>query len=333
MIPHHIYYQLAIVGLLWLCVMLHYIWPSRGAVAPQPLVEPVPPQCKRKRSNEPTPFVGLTQRPHCTLCAYDANHPELSPPRRPDPMAPTNRRPCAIDTSRHFCPHAGCDYQGWLGLGNLRANGHPSGGLWRQLYCRSCHGYFLETHGTLFHGKRLSVELLVRVLACLAEGLGIRATARVFEVDPTTVLHWLVEAAEQLQAFTRYWLCDLHVHQLQLDELYAVIRDLKNGEMSEDDALKRLEHARHWVWTAIDPVSKLLVAIAVGPRTLEMAQRVVHQVVVVLAPECVPAWFSDGFKGYLPAILSHFGLWVHPERRQDKGPWPKPRWLPQPGLL
>jgi hypothetical protein len=35
----------------------------------------------------------------------------------------------------------------------------------------------LETHGTLFHGKRLSVELIVRVLACLAEGLGIRATA------------------------------------------------------------------------------------------------------------------------------------------------------------
>ena len=83
----------------------------------------------------------------------------------------------------HFCPHDGCDYRGWLGLGNLRANGHPSGGPWRQLYCRSCRGYFLETHGTMFHGKRLSVERIVRVLACLAEGLGIRATARVFEVD------------------------------------------------------------------------------------------------------------------------------------------------------
>ena len=32
MIPHHVYYQLAIVGLLWLCVMLHYVWSSRGAV-------------------------------------------------------------------------------------------------------------------------------------------------------------------------------------------------------------------------------------------------------------------------------------------------------------
>jgi hypothetical protein len=44
-----------------------------------------------------------------------------------------------------------------------------------------------------------------------------------------------------------------------------------------------------------------------GPRTLAMAQRVVHQVVGVLAPGCVPAWFRDGFKGYLPALLSHYG--------------------------
>jgi hypothetical protein len=52
----------------------------------------------------------------------------------------------------------------------------------------------------------------------LAEGLGIRATARVFEVAPNTVLHWLVEAAEQLRAFSASFLCDLHLEQLQLDE-------------------------------------------------------------------------------------------------------------------
>ena len=147
------------------------------------------------------------------------------------------------------------------------------------------------------------------------------------------MLHWLVEAAEQLQAFTSYFLCDVHVKQRQLDELSAVIRDLKAGKMSEDDAIERLEGARPWVWTAMEPVSKLLLVIEVGPRTLEMAQRVVHQVVGVLAPGCVPAWFSDGFKGYLPAILGHCGVWVHPERRQGKGPMPKPRWMPPPGLL
>ena len=186
MIPLHVYYQLAVVGLLCLCVMLHAIWSSRGAVSPQPLAEPVPPQGKRKRSSDPTPFEGLTQRPPCAACAHAANHPQAPPPRRPDPMPPTHRRPREVDTSRHFCPHADCDYRGWLGLGNLRANGHPSGGPWRQLYCRSCEGYFLETHGTLLHGKRVAVEIIVRVLACLAEGLGIRATARVFGVDPNT---------------------------------------------------------------------------------------------------------------------------------------------------
>jgi len=42
------------------------------------------------------------------------------------------------------------------------------------------------------HGKHASVELIVRVIACLAEGVGIRDTARVFEVDPNTVLQLLI---------------------------------------------------------------------------------------------------------------------------------------------
>jgi len=238
-----------------------------------------------------------------------------------------------VDTSRHFCPHAKCDYRGWLELNNLRANGHPNGGPWRQFHCTSCNGYFLETHGTIFHGKQAEVELIVRVLACLAEGLGIRATARVFEVAPNTVLAWLVEAAEQLRAFSAHFLCKVHVNQLQLDELYAVLREVKAGEISEDEAITRLERSPYWVWTAMDPESKLLVVIAVGTRTLEMAQRVVHQVVQVLAPGCVPLFLTDGFREYMTALLAHFGHWMQPERRQDKGPRPKPRWMPLPALL
>jgi IS1 family transposase len=238
-----------------------------------------------------------------------------------------------VDTAMHFCPHTDCDYRGWLGLNNLRANGHPSGGPWRQFHCTSCDGYFPEHHGTIFHGKQAAVELIVRVLACLAEGLGIRATARVFEVDPNTVLHWLVEAAEQLRAFSCYFLCEVHVKQLQLDELYAVLSAVKNGEMREAEAIQRLSRSPHWVWTAIDPVTKLLLAIDVGPRTLAMAQYVVHQVARLLAPDCMPLFLTDGHKDYFTAILAHFGHWVQPERRQATGPAPKPRWMPLPQLL
>jgi len=191
----------------------------------------------------------------------------------------------------------------------------------------------LETHGTLFHGKQAAVELIVRVLACLAEGLGIRATARVFEVDANTVLHWLVEAAEQLRAFSAYFLCDLHVEQLQLDELYAVLRSLQAGEIDDDEAIRRLERSPYWVWTAMEPKSKLFMVVDVGSRTLAMAQRVVHQVAQVLAPDCVPLFLTDGLKDYATAILTHFGHWMQPERRQDKGPLPKPRWVPLPALL
>jgi IS1 family transposase/transposase-like protein len=248
-------------------------------------------------------------------------------------MPPTYRRPRTVDTSRHFCPHTGCRYRGWLGRGNLRANGHPSGGPWRQFHCTACKGYFPEHHGTIFHNKRVAVELIVRVLACLAEGLGIRATARVFEVDPHTVLHWLVEAAEQLQAFSRHFLCNVHVKQLQLDELYAMLRAIKNGALSDDDAIKRLERSPHWVWTAIDPESKLLVVIDVGTRTLAMTQGVVHQVAQMLAPDCAPLFLTDGFRAYMTALLTHYGDWVQLSRRQATGPPPKPRWMPRPGLL
>ena len=85
-------------------------------------------------------------------------------------------------------------------MGNITSNGHPSGGLWRQLHCTNCGGYFQETHGTPLQGKRVAPEKLVWAVGALAEGLGIRAVARVFEVDPNTVLAWLVEVAEHAAA-------------------------------------------------------------------------------------------------------------------------------------
>src|SRR5262249_14902132 len=121
--------------------------------------------------------------------------------------------------------------------------------------------------------------------------------------------------------------------QLQLDEVYAVLRQVQAGEISDDEAMERLDRSPYWVWTAMDSRSKLLVVVDVGTRTLAMAQRVLHQVAQVLAPGCVPLFLTDGFQEYRTAILAHFGHWMHPERRQDKGPRPKPRWMPLPQLL
>jgi IS1 family transposase len=146
-------------------------------------------------------------------------------------------------------------------------------------------------------------------------------------------LQWLVEAADQLRAFSQYFLHDLRVTQVQLDELYALLRALKDGAITEAEAIERLSRSSHWVWTAMAPTSKLLLTIDLGARTLAMTQRVVHQVVQVLAPDCVPLFLTDGFKEYATALLTHYGHWRQRPRRQDKEPHPKPRWLPLPHLL
>src|ERR671923_631256 len=137
MIPYLFYYHIVLVGLLWLCVMLLSLWLSRGnGSQPRPaeseLLKP-----KRKCANEPKPFAGLTQKPPCALCEQEVAHPHTPPPVPPAPMPLTPRRPRTVDTSRHFCPPAGCRYRGWLGWGNLHANGPPNGGPWRQFHCTS----------------------------------------------------------------------------------------------------------------------------------------------------------------------------------------------------
>jgi IS1 family transposase len=331
MVSHLFFYQLVLLGLLWLCVMLHYAWPNEYAGGDQRPSKPLPPP--RMRSSAPKPFPGLTRKPPCAACeqahAYAPQPPGCPPPR----IVPTRGRPRQVDTSQHFCPGPACTYGGWLGLGNITSNGHPSGGLWRQLHCTGCGSYFQETHGTPVHGKRVALDLLVWAVGALAEGLGIRAVARVFEVDPNTVLQWLVEVADHAMAFSRYFLHDVRVTQVQLDELFALLSAVKDGEVSEAEAVQRLSRSPHWVWTAIDPESKLLLALNIGDRTLAMAQRLVHQVVEVLAPGCVPLFLTDGFKEYTTALLTHFGHWVQPERRQATGPAPKPRWMPLPQLL
>src|SRR5262249_5022226 len=84
---------------------------------------------------------------------------------------------------------------------------------------------------------------------------------------------------------------------------------------------------------AMDPESKVLLTMDVGERTLAMAQRVVHQVVQILAPGCVPLFLTDSLRAYMTALLAHYGQWGQLPRRHAQGPAPKPRWIPLPELL
>ena len=107
---------------------------------------------------------------------------------------------------------------------------------------------------------------------------------------------------------------------LQLDALYAVLREVKTGALSEDEAITRLERSPAWVWTAMDSDSKLLLVIDVGTRTLAMAPRVVHRVTQALAPDCVPLFLTDGLKECATALRTMGRCSPHAVRPREQLP-------------
>jgi IS1 family transposase len=160
------------------------------------------------------------------------------------------------------------------------------------------------------------VETIVFGLTLLSEGVSLRKVARILRVDKDTVLRWLVEAAKHSKAVLGYMMHNLHVTQVQLDEMYALLAEVNTAG----------ERRKCWVWVAIDPISKLLLAIEVGDRDLAMAQRLVHGVVAVLAAGQVPMFATDQFAAYNKAILTHFGYWV--EKVSESGRILR-RWMPE----
>ena len=269
-----------IVGVLLLLLLIRSRWLGRSGQATPAVTKP--PRAPRA----PKPLAGLTRTPDCPACEQAAGvQPAASAPHAPPPHLtfPRGRRRY-VDPSSPCCPHAPWAYQGRVGWGNLRANGHPRGRRWRPLGGRRCQRHGWETHGTPGHGKQGEPDKLVWAIAALAEGLGIRAVARVFGGDPNTGLGWLVEAAEHLEAFSRSVWPDVDVEPGPLAELGAVLSAVQDGAVTEAAAIQRLARSPHWVWGAMDPVCKLRLAGDVGERPLALAPRLVPQVTQGLGP-------------------------------------------------
>jgi IS1 family transposase/transposase-like protein len=305
------------------------------------LPEPAVPQKKRAAAGE---FAGVTRLPACAECEAAKKITAVAPGAPPPVIRSTRGRPKTIKPEGQYCPNPKCRYYGWLKRGNLSSNGHPNGGPQRQWACSVCDEYFMESYGTIFYRKRVPAKEISRAITALAEGLGIRAVGRIFEVAPETVLRWLVETEPHLLAFNRYWVRELQIEQVQLDELYGVIRAYQTGALTEAEAITALDHPDPdeamvssappppaqslWLWTAIDPVSKFWLAAVVGDRGAAQAGQIVHQVVGRLKAGVTPLFLTDGNRAYEQPILSHFS-----EQREPGEGQRKPRWFPLPDLL
>jgi transposase InsO family protein len=60
----------------------------------------------------------------------------------------------------------------------------------------------------------------------------------------------------------------------------------------------------------MEATTKVIPVMKLGPRTLEMAMGVVHELCERMPLGCIPIFTSDGLKLYFYALTAHFGHWA-----------------------
>ena len=91
------------------------------------------------------------------------------------------------DFARFCCQNPDCDSYGRRGRDNILVIDHFGKARHRLLYCRACKARFSEFKGTPFFNSRLPHPKVLAVLEHLAEGCGVRQTARLVGVNKDTV--------------------------------------------------------------------------------------------------------------------------------------------------
>src|SRR5262245_45569478 len=114
MVCNPLFHELLLLTLLWQLMFSDWVY-KRGQAPKHP-----PAQQPTRPPKIPTPFAGLTQKPHCEACEHGQPHLDQPPLSPPSVIAPKRGRPRAVDTHTHYCPEKTCPYYGWMGRGNIR---------------------------------------------------------------------------------------------------------------------------------------------------------------------------------------------------------------------
>jgi transposase-like protein/IS1 family transposase len=255
--------------------------------------------------------------PACRLASTASSGGRPAPlPVRPWPEVKSRRgAPKQVNTEGFACPNPQCPYCGITDahVHALVGDGkHGHGERIQTFRCQACHTTFTSRRNTpLYHLKTPSQQIAM-VLSALAEGLDPSAAERVFGYRQTTIITWLSRAGQHAQTLHERSFRNLWLPHLQLDELRT-----------------RLRSSQQVLWLAIDPLTKILPVLELGPRTQHMAHILIHSLRESLAPGCLPLFTSDGLNLYFYALTAHFGQWLAGSCRRRN----VRRWQVEPRLI
>lgn len=122
--------------------------------------------------------------------------------------------------SSQYCDNPSCTCYNKVGIDNIRTNSKSKG----QVYCNRCKNIWVVTKGTMFFGLRTPMDKVIKVLQCLARGMGVNNTCRQENVTADSILEWIIKASKHSNEFTQYMQQEMHLDQVQIDEFWSFIR-------------------------------------------------------------------------------------------------------------
>jgi len=217
----------------------------------------------------------------CPACRLGSTPPmgggTASTPARPWSGVKSRRgAPKRIDTEGFACPNQQCLY---FGITDARVHalvGDGKHGCTERMQTfrgPACRSTFTSRRNTPLYRLKTPSHQVAMVLSALAEGLDSSAAERVFGFRQATITTWLFRAGEHAYTLHEHYFCHLRLPHLQLDELRTRLRNASQVL---------------WLWLAIDPLTKILPALELGPRTQHMAHQLIHSLRQILVPGCLP---------------------------------------------
>jgi hypothetical protein len=132
------------------------------------------------------------------------------------------------DFEQCFCPNEQCKDYGLRGDGNIGVRAKYGKDKNRDLlYCRTCGKRFAASRASALFGLHLPAETIRQIIHHAAEGVGVRATARLLGMDKDTVNRVILRAGEHCARVLSGLLTSLQLTEAQLDELWTFVKKRK----------------------------------------------------------------------------------------------------------
>ena len=240
----------------------------------------------------------------CPDCQSEVELAVLKPKTNVIPYAQrksTRGRSKQLTTQGHACPNLKCAYFGVIDHLLHAVVGDGKRGIDKHIQywkCQWCEKRFSSRLHTPLYRLKTNDGHIVLVLMLLAEGCDISVLVRCSSHCEATITRWLERMGKHSSLLHNRFFHHLLLPLVQMDELYCRVR--RTGKM--------------WLWLAMDPVTKILPSLHLGNRKNDDAMTLTHDLKLRLKLDCIPAFTTDGLRGYFYAITAHFGHWFRPIR-------------------